>query len=192
MSFNDVEFLGGFITDGVSDSLGEPDSAIPVLEAAAVPLTEVALLTGPRPLYITNIQVLFQDVAVDDPGQDVYLGWAVYSASDGSTTATFTSLAGYTANGDLPLINDQNVSTTAIQAVVNVPVDLFNYVGRARETADVMYATQAAMPAGSKVAPIRVAANSLYHVRLGCYLAGGLVAVTGMADTVIMVYGRRV
>ena len=62
----------------------------------------------------------------------------------------------------------------------------------ARATADVMYATQAAMPAMAGRAPIRVAANSVYQVRLGTYLAGSLVAVTGMTDTVIMVYGRRV
>ncbi len=191
-TFNDVEFLGGFITDGITNSLGEPDSAIPVLEAAAFPLTTVALSTGPRPLFITNIQVIFNDIAVTDPTQDVYLGWAVYSASDGSATPTYASLKGYTANGDLPLINDQSVSTTAIQAVVNVPVDLFNYVGATRASPDVMYAKQANVPAHDKVGPIRVAANSLYQVRLGCYLAGSLVAVTGMTDTIIMVYGKRV
>ena len=191
-TFNDVEFLGGFISDGVTNVLKEPDSAIPVLEAAAFPLTTVALSTGPRPLFITNIQVIFNDVVVSDPGDDVYFGWAVWSATDGSTTPTYASLKGYTANGDLPLIVDDSVLNTAVQAVVNVPVDLFNYVGATRASPDVMYAKQANVPSHDKVGPIRVAANSLYQVRIGCYLAGSLVAVTGMTDTVITVYGKRV
>ena len=190
--FNDVEFLGGFMVDTITSALMEPTAAIPVLEAGVLPKTSVCLLTGPRPLFITNIQAVFGNLTVTDPTGDRYLGWAVWSASDGSATPTYASLDGYTANGDLPLINDQSASTTAVQAVLNVPVDLFNYVGATRASPDVMYATQAAMPATSKVAPIRVAANTVFQVRLGAYLAGSLVAIADLTDVGILVYGKRV
>ncbi len=190
--FNDVEFLGGFTVDTITNALMEPTAAIPVLEAGLIPKTSMALLTGPRPLYITNIQVVFSDLTITDPTGDRYLGWAVWSASDGSATPTYASLAGYTADGDLPLINDQSASTTAIQAVLNVPVDLFNYVGATRASPDVMHATQADMPSGSKVPPIRVAANTVYQVRLGAYLSGSLVTIADLVDVNILVYGKRV
>ena len=191
--FNDVEFLGGFIVDTVTNALMEPTAAIPVLEAGLQPKTSVALYTGPRPLYITNVQVVFADVAVTDPGEDVYFGWAVYSASAGGTSPSYTSLKGYTAATDLPLIVDDSVSNSTVQAVVNVPVDLFNYVGATRDSPDVLYATQAVMPSASGVPPIRVAANSLFQVRIGTYDASAtLLAVTGLDDVGIFVYGKRV
>ena len=62
--FNDVKFLGGFIYDSVTNSLQNPDSAIPVLEATVQPLTIVAQFTGPRPVFITNLQLVFNDIAV--------------------------------------------------------------------------------------------------------------------------------
>jgi len=190
--FNDIELLGLFDYTAVTSALMEPTAALPVLEATVHPKTSIALYTGPRPLYITNIQVTFSDIVVTDPTGDRYLGWAVWSASDGSTSPTYASLKGYTANGDLPLINDQSVSTTAIQAVINVPVDLFNYVGATRASPDVMHATQADMPSGSKVSPIRVAANTVFQVRLGTYLAGTLAAIADLPDVGIWVYGKRV
>jgi hypothetical protein len=192
MSFNQSEWLGGFMHDSVTNSLQEPDSVFPVLEATVIPITTVALLTGPRPLFITHLQIVFNDIAVDDPSGDRYLGWSILTASDGTTTPTYASVAAKTANADLPLIHDNSVSTTALQAVANVPVDLFNYVGQTRESPDVMYATQAAMPSSQKRAPVRIAANTLYQVRLGTYLAGSLAAVTGVDNLAVMVYGFRV
>ncbi len=190
--FNDVEFLGGFIVDAVTNALMEPTAAIPVLEANVAPLTTEGLFSGPRPLFITNIQVMFQDIAVSNPSADRYLGWAVWSSTDGSATPTYASVAGYTANADLPLIHDNSVSTSVIQAVENVPVDLFNYVGVTRDSPDLLYATQAKMKASAGRAPIRIAANAVYQVRVGTYLAGSLAAVTGVDNLVIMVYGKRV
>jgi hypothetical protein len=190
--FNDVELLGGFDYTGVTNSLAEPTAALPVYEAAVHPKTSIALYSGPRPLYITNIQVTFSDIAVSSVDGDRYLGWAVWSATDGGTSPTYASLKGYTANGDLPLIVDDSGTDTAVMAVINVPVDLFNYVGATRASPDVMYARQAEMPGKSVVPPIRVAANAVYQVRLGAYLAGSLVAITGLDDVGIWVYGKRV
>ncbi len=190
--FNDIELLGLFDYTAVTSALMEPTAALPVYEAGVHPLTTIALWSGPRPLYITNIQVTFADILVDDTNADRYLGWAVWSATDGGASPTYASLKGYTANADLPLIVDDSTSGTAIQAVVNVPVDLFNYVGASRASPDVMHATQADMPSGSKVPPIRVAANAVYQVRLGAYLAGSLAAITNLADVLISVYGKRV
>lgn len=190
--FNDIEFLGGFDYTGITNSLMEPTVALPVFEATVHPKTYVALYTGPRPLYITNIQVTFSDIIVDSVADDRYLGWAVWSATGGGTNPTDASLKGYTANGDLPLIVDFSGTDTAVMAVVNVPVDLFNYVGATRASPDVMYAKQANMPSAPAVAPIRVAANSLFQVRLGTYLADSLVTTTGLDDVGIWVYGKRV
>ena len=190
--FNDIELLGGFDYTSVTNALMEPTAALPVYEAGVHPLTAVSLYSGPRPLYITNIQVTFSDIAVSSVAADKYLGWAVWSATDGGASPTFASLKGYTANGDLPLIVDDSGTDTAVMCVVNVPVDLFNYVGATRASPDVMYATQAAMPATSTVPPIRVAANAVYQVRLGAYLAGSLVSITGLDDVGIWVYGKRV
>ncbi len=190
--FNDIELLGLFDYTGVSSSLAEPTVVLPVYEAGVHPLTTVALWSGPRPLYITNIQVAFADIAITDTNADRYLGWAVWSATDGGASPTYASLKGYTANADLPLIIDDTLSGTAIRTVVNVPVDLFNYVGATRASPDVMYATQATMPSSSNVPPIRVAANATYQVRLGTYLAGSLVACSGLDDVVVSVYGKRV
>ncbi|KKK80043.1 hypothetical protein LCGC14_2827460, partial [marine sediment metagenome] len=176
--FNDIELLGLFDYTTVTNALMEPTAALPVLEATVHPKTSIALYTGPRPLYITYIQVTFSDIVNDDTNADRYLGWAVWSATDGGTGPTYASLKGYTANADLPLIVDDSVSGTAIQAVVNVPVNLFNYVGATRASPDVLYAKQANEPSASSVPPIRVAANAVYQVRLGAYLAGSLVAIT--------------
>lgn len=197
MGGNKVEFLGGFAYDAVTNALMQPTAAIPVLEAAVFPLTSVALYTGPRPLYITHLMATFSDIVVTDPAADRYLGWSIQSASDGSATPTYAAVTGaaYTANADLPLIHDNSVSTTAIQAVANVPVNLFNYVNvagqAARPSPDVTYATQAAQPALSRL-PVRIAANRLFQVRVGTYVAGALAAVVGVDNMFVLVYGYRV
>jgi len=188
-----IQFLGGFGHDTVTNSLQEPDSAIPVLEAAVFPLTSIALYTGPRPIYITHLMVSFQDIVVTDPSGDLYLGWSVRSAADGTGSPTYSEVAGYTANADLPLIHDNSVSTTAIQAVANIPVNLMKYVGSAGG-ATTFYATRAgedAITTGGR-RPIRIAAHTLYQVRVGSYRAGSLTAVTGIDNLFVAVYGQRV
>ncbi|MDP2325520.1 MAG: hypothetical protein Q8N51_16040, partial [Gammaproteobacteria bacterium] len=157
--FNDVDFLGGFIFDAVTDALMQPTSAIPVLEAGVVPLTSVCLLTGPRPLYITNLQVLFQDIVVVDPAADRYLGWAIWSASDGSGAPTYASLKGKTAAADLPQIL-VDATPTALLATANIPYDLFSFVGGAANTSIATAQTDV------KQGPVRVAAKTLFQVRL--------------------------
>jgi len=189
--FNDTQLLGLLEHDTVTSTLQEPDTAYGGAGTVA-PLTSVCLLVGPRPFFITDLQVYFSDIAITDPGGDRHLGWSIQSAAAGTTTPSYTALEGKTANGDLPLINDNSVSTTAVQAVVNVPVNLFNYVGQTRASPDVMYATQAAMPGTKKQDPIRVAANALLQVRLGTYLAGSLAAIADMSDVVVAVYGKYV
>ena len=193
MSFNQSGFLGGFIYDSVTNSLQNPDSAIPVLEATVIPLTIVAQLTGPRPIFITDLQLVFNDIAVDDPSADRYLGWILESASDGTATPTFATVgSAYTANADLPLIHDNSVSTTAIQAVANVPVNLFNYVDVTRDSPDLLYATQAKMPSSKAVKPQRIAANTVWRVRVGTYVSGSLAAVAGIDNLAILAYGFAV
>ncbi len=190
MSFNQKQLLAVFEFDSVTNSLQIPDSMHePSLAAAPWPLTIVAAPTGPRPVFVTDLEVSFQDIAVTDPSNDLYLGWDIQSAADGTATPTFASLQAYTADGDLPLIHDNSVSTTAIQAVANIPVGLFNYVGQSRASPDVMYATLAAQPASAKQGPIRIAADTLFRVRCGTYQSGSLTAVTGLDDVVIAVYG---
>jgi len=190
---NALEFLGGFAHDSVTNSLQQPDAAIPVLEATVFPLTSIALYTGPRPVYITHLMVSFQDIAVTDPSSDLHLGWSLQSAADGTGSPTYSALAGYTANADLPLIHDNSASTTAIQAVANIPVNLMKYVGSAGGAAT-YYATRAgedAITTGGRT-PIRIAAHTLFQVRLGTYEAGSLTAVTGLDNVFVAVYGHRV
>lgn len=192
---NKIRFLGGFAHDTVTNSLQEPDAAIPVLEAAVFPLTSVALYSGPRPIYITHLMVNFSDIVVTDPSADRYLGWSIRTSTDGTGSPTYSEVVGYTANADLPLIHDNSVSTTAIQAVANVPVNLFRYVNvagqAARSSPDVTYATQAAQPALSRL-PVRIAAHAMFQVRLGTYVAGSLAAVTGVDNVFVLCYGYSV
>ena len=187
MSFNDVEFLGGFIVDAVTNALMEPTAAIPVHEAGVQPKTAVALHSGPRPLYITHLMVVFSDVAVTDPNpaSATDLGWAIWSATDGGTGPTFASVVGKTAAADLPQVL-VDATPTALLATINVPYDLFSFVGGSANTSIATAQTNV------KQSPVRIAANSLYQVRLGLYTAGSLTAVTGMDDVGIFVYGRRV
>lgn len=187
--FNDVEFLGGFIVDAVTNALMEPTAAVPVLEAGVQPLTTIALNSGPRPLYITNIMVVFSDVAVTDPNPAVAtdLGWAVWTSTDGSATPTYAAVTGaaYTAAADLPQILT-DTAPTALLATANVPYDLFDFVGGAANT------SIATAQTNTKQRPVRIAAKALFQVRLGLYTAGTLTAVTGVDDVAVFVYGKRV
>ncbi len=189
MSFNQEHFVGGFIHDSVTNSLQEPDSAIPVLEAGVIPLTTVALVTGTRPLFITSIVAIFNDIAVTDPmpALNTDLGWAVFSSSDGTATPTYASVVGFTAAADLPQILT-DAAPTALLATANVPYPLFSWVGGAANT------SIAAEPAvvNGRQAPIRIAADTLFQVRVGLYAAGVLTAVTGLDNLGILVYGFHV
>jgi len=185
--FNDVEFLGGFIVEALTDALMEPTAAIPVLETTVQPLTTIALNTGPRPLYITHLMVVFSDVAVTDPNPalDTDLGWAIWSATDGGASPTYASVVGKTAAADLPQIL-VDATPTALLATANIPYDLFSFVGGAANTSIATAQTNV------KQAPVRIAAKSLFQVRLGLYNAGTLTAVTGVDDVGVFVYGKRV
>ncbi len=186
MSFNQSHFIGGFIHDSVTNSLQEPDSVIPVLEAGVIPITSVALIVGPRPLFITALNVVFNDIAVTDPNPalDTYLGWSILSASDGTTTPTYASLLAKTANVDLPHILE-DATPTAILGVANIPYNLFSWVGGAASTP----LTSEPDVVNGKVAPVRVAADTLLQVRLGCYAAGSLTAITGLDNVAVLVHG---
>jgi len=185
--FNDVEFLGGFIHDSVTNALQEPDSAIPVLEAGVQPLTTIALNSGPRPLYITHLMVVFADVAVTDPNPAVAtdLGWSIRTSTDGSATPTYTEVVGKTAAADLPQILT-DAAPTALLATANIPYDLFSFVGGAANTSIATAQTNV------KQGPVRIAAKALFQVRLGLYTAGTLTAVTGLDNVGVLVYGKRV
>ncbi len=190
MSFNQKQLICVFTYDAVTNALLVPDAMPePGLAAEPYPLTIVACPTGPRPLFITDLEWMTGDIGITDPSNDVYVGWDIASAVDGTATPTFTVIQAYTADGDLPLIHDNSVSTTALQAVVNVPVNLLAYVGQTRASPDVMYATLAAQPASVRRSPIRVAADSLFRIRLGCYVSGSLTAVTGNLDWSVAVWG---
>ena len=186
MSFNQSHFIGGFIHDSVSNSLQEPDSVIPVLEATVIPLTSVALIVGPRPLFITALNVVFNDIAVTDPNPavDTYLGWSVRTATDGTSTPTYAEILGKTANVDLPHILE-DATPTAILGVANIPYNLFSWVGGAASTP----LTSEPDVVNGKVAPIRIAADTLLQVRLGLYTGGALTAVTGVDNLAVLVYG---
>ena len=190
MSFNQKQLIAVFTYDGVTNALLVPDAMPePGLAAEPYPLTIVACPTGPRPLFVTDLEFMTGDIVITDPSNDVYVGWDIASAVDGTATPTFTVIQAYTADGDLPLIHDNSLSTTALQAVVNIPVNLFNYVGQSRASPDVMYATLAAQPANKLRAPIRIAEDSIFRVRLGCYVGGSLTAVTGNLDWSVAVWG---
>lgn len=189
MSFNQSYFVGGFIHDSVTNSLQEPDSVIPVLEATVIPLTTVALFTGPRPLFITSLVAVFNDIAVTDPMPAVNtdLGWAVFSATDDTATPTYASVQGFTAAADLPQILT-DAAPTALLAVVNRQYPLFAWVGG---TADTAITAEPSVVAGRQ-APIRIAPDTLFQVRVGLYTAGALTAVTGLDNLAILVYGFHV
>lgn len=186
MSFNQSHFIGGFIHDSVTNVLQEPDTVIPVLEASVMPLSEVALIVGPRPLFITALNVVFSDILVDDPNPalDTYLGWSVQTASDGTATPTYTEVLGKTANADLPHILE-DATNTAILGVANIPYNLFSWVGGVASTP----LTSEPSVVNGKVAPIRIAADTLLQVRLGLYTGGALTPVTGLDDLAVLVYG---
>ena len=185
--FNNPHLLAIFETDTVTSTLEEPTSvSFPPKSGTGFPITTIAAYLGPRPVMITDVCAAFGDIVVTDPTADRYLGWAIWSATNGGASPTFASLAGYTANADLPHIHDNSVSTTAIQAVVNVPINLFNYVGA---SGDGVYATAALQPAGKKLGGIRVPANSLIQVRLGAYVDGALATIADMSDVTTFVYG---
>lgn len=187
MSFNQGHFIGGFIHDSVTNSLQEPDSVIPVLEAGVIPLTSVALIVGPRPLFITALNVVFNDIAVTDPmpAVDTYLGWSVRTASDGTATPTYSEVVGYTANADLPHILE-DATPTALLAVANIPYNLFSWVGGAASVPPTAEPTDVV---DGRQAPIRIAADTLLQVRLGLYDGGSLTAVTGVDNVAVMVHG---
>lgn len=186
MSFNQGQFIGGFIHDSVTNSLQEPDSVIPVLEATVIPITSIALIVGPRPLFITALNVVFNDIGVDDPNPavDTYLGWSVRTASDGTTTPTYSEVVGYTANVDLPHILE-DATPTAILGVANIPYNLFSWVGGAASTP----LTSEPNVVNGRQAPIRIAADTLLQVRLGLYTGGSLTAVTGLDNLAVLVHG---
>lgn len=187
MRINDRVLLGGFMHDSVTNSLQEPDAAIPVLEAGVMPLTSIALLVGPRPFYITDLMVVFSDVAVTDPNPAVAtdLGWSIRTGVDGTATPTYAEVVGYTAAADLPQILT-DAAPTALLATANIPYNLFDFVSG---TANTSIASSPGVPGR---APVRVAANAMLQVRLGLYTAGSLTAVTGVDDVGIFVYGRYV
>ena len=189
MSFNQSHLIGGFIHDSVTNSLQEPDSVIPVLEATVQPLTTIALFTGPRPLFITSLVAVFSDVAVTDPmpALNTDLGWAVFSATDDTATPTYTSVQGFTAAADLPQILT-DAAPTLLLAVINRQYPLFSFVGGAANTA----ITAEPAVVDGRQAPIRIAADTLFQVRVGLYAAGVLTAVTGLNDVGIFVYGYHV
>lgn len=191
--YNDTQLLAQFEHDSVTNSLQEPDSiAFPPNSGTGYPITSVAAYFGPTTVFITDVMVAFGDIAVTDPSNDLYLGWSIQSATDFGASPTYAELVGYTADGDLPLIHDNSASSTAIQAVVNAPVNLFNYIGATRASPDVLYATIALQPSGRRQSPVRVPSGSLVQVRVGTYLAGSLSAVTGLDNVTIFVYGYRV
>ena len=192
MSFNQRQLLGVFEFDTVTNAWLVPVVLHPVVAGAPYPLTIAAVPTGPRPVFITELEVSFQDIAITDPSGDRYLGWRLQSAVDGTATPTFTTLKSVTANADLPLMHDNSVSNTAIQAVANIPVGLFNYVGQTRSSPDVMYPTLAAQPSSAKQGPIRIAADSVFRVQVAAYLAGSAVAISDLADVVVAAWGYSV
>jgi len=147
--YNEATLLAQFEHDSVTNSLQVPDSlAFPPTSGTGYPITTVAAYSGPTAIQITDILVSFGDIVVTDPASDLFLGWALWTASDFGASPTYASLLGYTANADLPHIHDNSESTTAIQAVVNAPVSLLNYIGAG---GNLVYATQALQPAGRKL-----------------------------------------
>ncbi|KKL57442.1 hypothetical protein LCGC14_2235360 [marine sediment metagenome] len=188
MSFNQEQFICGFRHLTVTNSLQEPDSIMPVLVDGSqpMPLTSVAWIVGSRPLFITAINAVFNDIAVDDPAPavDTYLGWSVRTASDGTATPTYAEVVGYTANADLPHILE-DATPTAILGVANIPYNLFSWVGGVASTP----LTSEPDVVKGRQAPIRIAADTLLQVRVGLYTGGALTAVTGLTELAIMVHG---
>lgn len=186
--FNWATRLAVFQQESVTNFLGEPTAMHEGSGGAVSPLTTVAAMTGPLPITIHRLEVYFSDIMVDDPDPavDTYLGWAIYSASDGGVTPTYTKIVGYTANTDLPLIFTDD-HPTALLATVNIPYNLFAFVGGAGES------IVAPEPSTTfKLAPVRVEKNTLFQVRLGLYSDGTLTAVAGVDNVVVAVYGETI
>ncbi len=161
-----IQLLGAFEYDGVTNSLDAADAAI---SGYLIDGSNLGFFTGPWGCIIRDITLIAADLTFTDPAAHRYIGYTLDYTLDGGVG--YTSALAATANADLPQIWDDTGNDTENFAVLETPLNLASFHS---------------LGAFGIVIP----ANAGVRLRIGAYVDGSLAAITGLDNLFAYVWGR--